>query len=394
MNKFFVMLVACSSAQSAPNTYEAVSTAHSSITLAAEAVDHDKATDSAHRRDVRATTDRTRNPTATRASEALGDSRVTARVSAVHIVASVDGAPATDQPAYARADQTVTLYALVRAGDAFFSDAPDPSVGGKRVAALPLARGPRIAVAWSRIEPTAANMSNTASGTFRFEQIDYAPTAVDATTGSLTADVRPTLTPDHGDGVGTMRYQLAVTQGEHALTTPGIDARRGRGSGGLTDAVMRVTIRRDDSYLGFLTEMYGQPYVWASAGLSDKTHQSERLEGSDCADLMVYGARRMGKHVPYTWTGGLPKVTTLIAAGSHGEDGIYRDRHGTPLPFTQAGDLVLFPRHVGALAQDKGTKGVLDDQDLMIHTLFDSPKQQKIADSGYAHYDVELRRFR
>ena len=27
----------------------------------------------------------------------------------------------------------------------------------------------------------------------------------------------------------------------------------------LTDAVLRVSIRRDDSYLGFLTEMYGQP---------------------------------------------------------------------------------------------------------------------------------------
>ena len=54
---------------------------------------------------------------------------------------------------------------------------------------------------------------------------------------------------------------------------------------------------------------------------------------------------------------------------------------------------MLFPRHVGALAEDRGALGVLDDQDLMMHTLFDSPKQQAIADSGYADTPVEVRRF-
>jgi hypothetical protein len=157
---------------------------------------------------------------------------------------------------------------------------------------------------------------------------------------------------------------------------------------------MRVTVRRDDSFLGFMTEMYGQPYVWASAGLSDKTHQSERLEGSDCADLMIYGARRLGKQVAYTWTGGLPGVTKLLASGTRDAKGVYRDGNGKALPYTQEGDLVLFPRHVGALAGDRGEKGVLDDQDLMLHTLFDSPKEQAIADSGYADKPVEVRRFR
>jgi hypothetical protein len=290
----------------------------------------------------------------------------------------------------------VKLFAVIRAGNTFYSDAPSPTLAGKRIAVEPLDRAPAIEVAWSRIEPTIANLSNTSSGTFRFEPISYRATTIASSANRtwIHADVRPTLTPDHGDGVGTMRYQLAVTQGETTLATPGPDARRGRGSGGLSDSVMRVSIRRDDTYLGFLTEMYGQPYVWASAGMSDASHQSERLEGSDCADLMVYGARRMGKRIAYTWTGGLPKVTTLLAGGTRGDDGVYRDAAGKPLPFTQVGDLVLFPRHVGALSVDKGTKGVLDDKDLVIHTLFDSPKEQPIADTGYAHLAVEVRRFR
>jgi hypothetical protein len=383
VKKFFVMLVACSSANGAPPPHTTVSTALTPIELSARS----------------AVTTPARHGSAIDTPDpppALGNDRVAARVTAVHIVASIDGGSASDAPAYARADQTVTLHTVIRVGDRYYSDAPSPRIAGKRIAAQPLADGPRIELAWSRIEPTSTNLSNTASGSFRFEPIEYRATPIEgsANRASITADVRPTLTPDHGHGVGTMRYQLAVTQGDRTLTTPGSEARRGRGSGGLTDAVMRVTIRRDDTFLGLLTEMYGQPYVWASAGLSDATHQSERLEGSDCADLMVYGARRMGKHVAYTWTGGLPQVTKLLAAGTRGEDGVYRDDRGNPLPFTQVGDLVLFPRHVGALAADKGHVGVLDDQDLMLHTLFDSPKEQPIADSGYAQYRLEVRRFR
>jgi hypothetical protein len=140
--------------------------------------------------------------------------------------------------------------------------------------------------------------------------------------------------------------------------------------------------------------MYGQPYIWASAGTTDGSHQSEHLEGSDCADFVVYGMRRLGKKISYTWTGGLPGITKLLAAGARGDDGIYRDDAGKPLPFTKVGDLILFPRHVGVLAKDQGTIGVLDDQDLMMHTLFDSPKEQAIADSGYADKPVEIRRFK
>lgn len=326
---------------------------------------------------------------------AIGRASVTTRIEAVSIVISVDNGVASDLPAYAKQGQAIMLHPLVRAGSLYFSDAASVQLHGKRIAVRPLAEAPAATLAWSRIEPAGANLSNTESGAFRFEAIDYRTTAITGAAGpSIAADVRPTLTPDHGAGIGTMRYQLAATQGDHTVTSPGLESRRRRGSGGLTDAVARVTIRRDDSFLGYLTEMYGQPYVWASAGLTDASHQSEHLEGSDCADLMVYGARRMGKRIAYTWTGGLPKVTSLVAAGSRAEDGIYRDNKGKPLPYTVDGDLVLFTRHVGALAGDKGEIGVLDDKDLVLHTLFDSPKEQAIADTGYAHTPVELRRWK
>jgi len=320
-------------------------------------------------------------------------------VIAVRIVAAAGNAAATDQPTYARAGEPVTLFAALDVQQtgrlSVYSDAPTLRLGSHEVRAQPIATGPRVELRWNKIEPATAELSNGDGNDFHFAEIDYRATPIETAGGkpAITADVHPTLTPDHGNGVGTMRYQLVVLQGDRVIASPGPEARRGKASGGLSDAVMRVSIRRDDTYLGFLTEMYNQPYIWASAGFTDATHQSERLEGSDCADFIVYGARRMGAKIRYTYTGGLPRITQLLAAGSRGGDGVYRDAHGEPIAFTRPGDLVLFPRHVGALAADRGTIGVLDDQDLIMHTLWDSPKEQAIADTGYADQPVELRRF-
>ena len=324
----------------------------------------------------------------------VGDAKATGRVIAARIVAAVDDAPASETPVYARRDQTVTLYAWLDVEDGgkrqVFTDAPALRA---KVHARPIAEAPLVELHWNKIEPAVTNLSNGDGADFHFEPIEYRTTAFGSGATHVAADVHPTLTPDYGNGVGTMRYQLVALQGERSVASAGPEARRGKGSGGLTDAVTRVSIRRDDTYLGYLTEMFNQPYIWASAGLSDATHQSDRLEGSDCADFVVYGARRMGAKIEYTYTGGLPGVSRLLAAGERGDDGIYRDAKGAPIAFSRPGDMLLFPRHVGVLVEDRGTKGVLDDQDIMMHTLFDSPKEQPIADSGYADKPVELRRF-
>jgi hypothetical protein len=316
---------------------------------------------------------------------------------AVHLVSRVGASgPADDLPKHARKDQPVTLFAVLETDTGVFSDAGEVRLGQRALRTRPLAEGPRATLAWMKLEPTTENMSNTEGGSFSFHPIDYAETEVAAwrDRGAVLADVRPTLTPDRGGGLGTMRYRLAATMAGERRATPGAEVRRGRGSGGLGDAVHRVSIRRDDSYVGWLTELYGQPYIWASAGVSDRTHQAERLEGADCADFVTYGRRRLGHRVPYTWTEGLRKYTRRLAAGRPGEGGIYVDDRGRPLPFTQVGDLVLFPRHVGVLVEDRGTKGVLDASDVMAHTLFASPHEEALGASGYRDRPLEIMRWK
>lgn len=253
-----------------------------------------------------------------------------------------------------------------------------------------------VTLAWYKVEPAIKTMSNTASGSFRFEPIEYREVMMPSWLfkKSGPADVTPTLTNDYGHGAGTMRYKLVAFTPQGVIATPGVEARRRRGSGGLTNRVHRISLRTDDSYLGFMTELYGQPYIWASGGASDRNHQSERLEGADCADLMVYGMRRAGHDIPYTWTGGLSAYTRTLARGTLGREGVYVDKNGDPLPFTRPGDMLLFPRHVGALVEDRGVPGVLDKADIMMHTLFDTPRRQPIADTGYAGTPIEILRWK
>ncbi len=328
------------------------------------------------------------------------DSADRPRIVAIHLVSRVGDEVASDGARRALASDPVRLHAVLAVRDAsrtaYYSDAsPVVALGGKRRPTRPLAEAPAARFSWFKVEPRVESMSNTGSGTFRFEPIDYAETAVRAWQGrsSVVADVRPTLTPDRGNGLGTMRFKLQAVTDDGTFATPSVTARRGRGSGGLTDAVHRVSLRRDDTYLGFLTEMFGQPYIWASAGTSSKTHQSERLEGSDCADFVVYGRRRLGEDREYTWTGALPEVTTLLARGRPGSGGVYVDAKGKPLPFTRAGDILLFPRHVGVLTADRGERGVLDRADIMFHTYFASPRQEPVGDTDYREAPVEIRRW-
>jgi hypothetical protein len=324
------------------------------------------------------------------------------RIAAVHIVSRSNepDAIADDTPKRARLDVGVTLHGVLEVEQGrqriYYSNASTIRLRGRIYKARPMAEAPFAALAWYKIEPTTENMSNTATGSFRYERIEYREVMVQPwlLRASVEADVRPTLTGDHGRGAGTMRYKLSAATAQGVLATPGVEARRGRGSGGLSDHVHRISLRRDDTFLGIMTELYGQPYIWASAGGTDRTHQSERLEGADCADLMVYGARRKGYDIPYTWTGGLHPYTRTLARGKPGKDGVYVDQQGKPLPFPRVGDMLLFPRHVGALVEDRGVPGVLDTADIMMHTLFASPREQPIAETGYGTVPLEIVRWK
>src|SRR5579859_1081134 len=304
----------------------------------------------------------------------------------VHLLSQGPGDRLPDtRPKRARIDQTVTLFVAFQTSDGrLYSDAPRVDLGAGPRAAEPW-RGKGLEVGWFKVEPTGQAYDNEKGG-FHWDPVDYAETGwpenreltcaafPQAVTLSRVADAHPTRLPDH-QGLGTMHYKVRLTLEGKTLATPGMESRF---RGGLSEEVTRVSFRRSDDFLGYLTENFGTPYIWASAG-EGAMHQTERNVGGDCADFIAYGLRRAGLSIPYgstydvpRWGGGRP----IARVARRGEDGVFLDDKDEPISGIKPGDLLLFHRHVAAFLEHRLPSGVLDASDRIIHTAWAAPDEQ------------------
>jgi len=316
----------------------------------------------------------------------------------VRIVSGVGGAVPDGTEKRVRAGTQVALYALAWSGQGLVGEAPQVVWEG-RVARprAPTAADGALRVRWWKVEAAARSVSNT-DPTFHWEPIPYQDVPLPACDDKLVcpADLRATLLGDRG-GLGTMAFKVEVRLGDRVGASPGSERLY---RGGLAADVARVTVRRDDTYLGYLTELFNTPYIWGSAGDPATVHQAERRIGSDCADFVTYGVRRLGHDVPYTSTYGLPKYgRTLFESAGPGPDGVYLAAGtGKPIPVGERGlrpgDLLLFPRHVGAFVRDEPPLGVLSTSDVMIHTCWAEPAEQPLASTDYGATSVKVLRWR
>ena len=118
-------------------------------------------------------------------------------ITAVHLVSRLGGAshmPADATPKRARADTGVILYAVLEVeiptgrgrGPArgrerrLYSNAGRVRLGNRVHITSPMDQAPAAELRWYKVEPTSENLSNTATGSFRFETIPYAETEVRA----------------------------------------------------------------------------------------------------------------------------------------------------------------------------------------------------------------------
>jgi hypothetical protein len=289
--------------------------------------------------------------------------------------ASVDGAKPKAGWVYVRAGQQVELLA---------------TVGGQK------AKGWH----WFKLEVTSESVDNT-QPTFHFEPVGYRAVEIERCRdrASCAVDVVPSVLPQVAQlpGIGTMAFAVtAVLEDGTVLSTPGIESVK---YGGLTSEVMRVTFRRDDSYLGFVSELINTPYIFGSAG-PDGRNQSDLLIGADCADLAVYGQRRLGKKATYSSSYALDQqAPEHFRAVSLTADGAAADAHARPIAFSEKGvkpgDVLHFPnsRHIAVLYEDRPPMGVLDSGDLMLHTCWAPPKIEAIGSSRCASFPWRVLRF-
>lgn len=109
-----------------------------------------------------------------------------------------------------------------------------------------------------------------------------------------------------------------------------------------------VVVRRDDTYVGYASELLGVPFVFAPARL-ERGHQTDLREAADCVAVVIYGQRRLGRAVPYVSPWGLWDRLTPVD-----------DR---PL---ERGDVLHWGWQTAIVSVDTAPLGVLDAKDRVI----------------------------
>jgi len=325
----------------------------------------------------------------------------------VVVVGHVDDGAWSDAATEARADQHAELAAVVvgHRGKRRVVLAPagvaKVTLGGQAIATEPLGEA---RVQWSTVEPhgfrsepakngaTSEFYSNvsTEPKTFGhwlgFDQVDYFERVVQPWGAPARIDAQVSSGEDGAQklpGLGTVRFKVEIELAGGKLASPGAEA---TDTYGVLPVVHRVSIRRGDDFLGWLSSYLLVPEVFGSAG-GGRNHQTERYTGADCADVLVGAIRRMGRtDLAYTNVASLPSYAKQIVGSTELDD------HGMPAsPITgvHEGDLIRIdyggslrnhtPRdwdHVAALWEDKsdpdgpfhgGPDGQLDGFDLVIH---------------------------
>ncbi|GEM_PF-5504277 len=108
--------------------------------------------------------------------------------------------------------------------------------------------------------------------------------------------------PESRTGYGTMRYKVTIRYCGNTISSPG---KRSLTRSGISRRVHRISVRPDNSYIGYLISMINLPYIYGSHQEYEpymSTHQAERFIGMDCCDFAVAGRRLFHnkKKIPYT----------------------------------------------------------------------------------------------
>lgn len=181
--------------------------------------------------------------------------------------------------------------------------------------------------------------------------------------------------PDELARPGTHRVGASLTLHGRTLTTAGasgptLDEARAH-------ALLELVVRRGDDYVGLATELLGVPFVHAPATLSDGTHQTDARLGADCVALVLYGRRRLGRHVPYGAPATLARYTTPVGTGP-----------------VRRGDVLHFGFQTALLAEDRPPLGTLDAGDLVLHTFHGVAEEVTFGQLPYRRMQVRVLRWR
>ena len=135
--------------------------------------------------------------------------------------------------------------------------------------------------------------------------------------------------------------------------------------------IVQIVVREDNTYIGYLTELIGLPFILPPKTIGKFGHQTDLRMGTDCAELAIYGIRRMGYNIPYCGPKGILKYLK-------------------PTNKLIKGTIIHFGYQVSVLYEDKGQKGILDGQDLIIHAYKDKVTIEQLENTELINKEFKL----
>ena len=187
--------------------------------------------------------------------------------------------------------------------------------------------------------------------------------------------------------IGTFRFRVEViyrpvSGREHRLWSPG-------GS-----KALRLSFRKDDTYLGWLTSYFHVPYRYGSIQREVRDYLF-----SDCVDFVVAGYQRMGR----VKLGDMGSKTMLgqkwkwffdtICLNPINKEGVFSDRDRNRFVSFGAGgvrpgDIILFRGHAAVLLKDINGNGLLDSGDHVLHHLGAPPRVEAISTAWHGPFKI------
>jgi len=136
--------------------------------------------------------------------------------------------------------------------------------------------------------------------------------------------------------------------------------------------IIELINKQSEGYIGYLEELLNVPFVLPPRRLKEK-HQTNLRLGVDCAEMAIYGRRRQGYTIPYC--GPRHLMEYLISTDK-----------------VEAGTIISFGNNyqISVIYEDRGKRGILDDEDLLIHAYKDKAEINSLGESGLNKYPFRL----
>jgi len=193
----------------------------------------------------------------------------------------------------------------------------------------------------------------------------------------------------HG-GIGSFWIQAEVEKDKKVIKTPGIEDSDHRG---LSPKVFRVSIRKNDEFLGYLTSFYNVPGLFGSV-----PYQSNNYIGADCADVLMaayYKWRKKSSKKDYNVAMLVRKFPHVTEFDLRGGIPVRKINWGRNI---REGDLIAVRyknsrqyQHIGALYKDANKNGILDEQDTVLHAGPHPLHLSTLEEGGFDGHVVILR---